>query len=398
TYYSSGDYTQNLQSVHGCDSIVTLHLTINDNFNEEDTKESCESFTWYDSTYYVSGDYQQIFYTVHGCDSIYTLHLTVNNIYNEEQTLESCESFTWNDSTYYVSGDYIQNFQSIHGCDSIVTLHLTINEIFNEEQTQESCESYTWNGTEYTESGDYIQNLQSVHGCDSIVTLHLTINDVQTSEWEHLACDSYIWNDIEYTESGGYQQTLESVHGCDSIVYLQLTIEHIPDVPAVEGRENVYVGTDLVTGIYHYEADSLPNAKHYEWSLAGVDWLMDTIGTSCNLNVIDPGTGILTLRAWNECGYTEAQKTITAGFFDVGEQETVNVNVYPNPTKYKAVVESEGITRIRIYSMKGQLLQEINGSGDDRVEVNLRNLIQASYLLEVTTRKGVANVILNVVG
>ncbi|MDO5343174.1 MAG: T9SS type A sorting domain-containing protein, partial [Bacteroidia bacterium] len=308
----------------------------------------------------------------------------------------SCGSFIWNDSTYYTSGDYTQNLQSVHGCDSIVTLHLTINEVFNEEDTQEACESYTWNGTEYTESGDYAKTFQSINGCDSIVILHLTINEVQTSEWEHIACDSYIWNDIEYTESGGYQQTLENIHSCDSIVYLQLTIEHIPDIPVMEGRENVFVGTDLVTGIYHYEADSLPNAKHYEWSLAGVDWLMDTIGTSCNLNVIDPGTGVLTLRAWNDCGYTETQKIITAGFFGASEQETVNVNVYPNPAKYKTVVESEGIMRIRIYSMKGQFLQEINGSGDDKVEIDLGGFARSSYLFEVMTRKGVANVIVNV--
>ena len=141
----------------------------------------------------------------------------------------------------------------------------------------------------------------------------------------------------------------------------------------------------------------MPNATHYEWLLTGADWLMDTIGTSCTLTVIYPGTGILTLRAWNECGFAEMQKVINAGFFDVGEQEAVMVNVYPNPAKNKAVVESEGIMRIRMYSMKGQLLLEINGNGDDRVEVNLRDYAPAPYLLEVMTRNGVANVKVNVV-
>lgn len=165
----------------------------------------------------------------------------------------------------------------------------------------------------------------------------------------------------------------------------------------MEGQENVFVATDLMTGIYHYEAASVPDATHYEWLLTGADWLMDTIGTSCTLMVIYPGTAILTLRAWNECGYSEVQKTINAGYFDVSEQEAIHVNVYPNPTRYKTVVESEGIMRIKMYSMKGQLLQEINGNGDDRVEVNLRDFAPAPYLLEVMTRNGVANVKVNVV-
>ena len=80
------------------------------------------------------------------------------------------------------------------------------------------------------------------------------------------------------------------------------------------------------------------------------------------------------------------------------EQETVLVNVYPNPAKHKVIVEAEGIMRIRMYSMKGQLLQEINGNGDDSVEVNLSGYASAPYLLEVMTRKGLAKAKLDVVG
>ena len=41
TYCASGDYTQTLQTVHGCDSVVTLHLTITvgvDNYDGFDFK------------------------------------------------------------------------------------------------------------------------------------------------------------------------------------------------------------------------------------------------------------------------------------------------------------------------------------------------------------------------
>ena len=446
-YTESGQYTESFAASTGCDSIVILNLTINDlPLETEWEHQACNSFEWNGTEYTATGDYEQTFESVQGCDSIVTLHLTINDVLTSEWEHQACDSFVWNGTEYTATGDYTQTFESVQGCDSIVTLHLTINDVLTSEWEHQACNSFEWNGTEYTATGDYEQTFESVQGCDSIVTLHLTINDVLTSEWEHQACDSFEWNGTEYTATGDYEQTFESVQGCDSIVtlhfelvdayevyldtvhcgaywfdgheietsgyyegqfvssdgcdstvYLQLTVERFPDTPIMEGQENVFVATDLMTGIYHYEAASVPDATHYEWLLTGADWLMDTIGTSCTLMVIYPGTAILTLRAWNECGYSEVQKTINAGYFDVSEQEAIHVNVYPNPTRYKTVVESEGIMRIRMYSMKGQLLQEINGNGDDRVEVNLRDFAPAPYLLEVMTRNGVANVKVNVV-
>ena len=322
--------------------------------------------------------------------------MTINDVLTSEWSYQSCNSYTWNGIEYTQSGNYEQTFQSVQGCDSIVTLHLTINDVLTSEWTYQSCSSYTWNGIEYTQSGDYEQTFQSVQGCDSIVTLHLEFVETYETFLDTVHCGSYWFNGQEIETSGYYEGEFVSSDGCDSIVHLQLTVEHFPEAPIMEGQHTVYVATDLQTGIYHYEANPVPNATHYEWSLTSPGWLMDTIGTSCTLMVIYPGTGILTFRAWNECGYSEIQKVINAGFFDIAEHEMVFVNVYPNPAKYKAVVESEGIMNIRVYSMKGQLLQEINGNGDDSVEVSLRDYAPALYMLEVMTRKGLVKVKLNV--
>ncbi len=109
----------------------------------------------------------------------------------------------------------------------------------------------------------------------------------------------------------------------------------------------------------------------------------------------EPGglTGIYQLVATTTSG-----EVITSCEMSFGAEPLVTaINVYPNPARYTAVVESEGIMRIRMYSMKGQLLQEINGNGDDSVEISLRGYAPAPYLLEVVTRKGLARVKLNVV-
>jgi hypothetical protein len=57
---------------------VTLHLTVNPTEESEfsiTTPDSC--YTWNAQTYCTSGDYTQTLQTVHGCDSVVKMHLTI---------------------------------------------------------------------------------------------------------------------------------------------------------------------------------------------------------------------------------------------------------------------------------------------------------------------------------
>ena len=233
TYTQTGDYVQTLTNIHGCDSVVTLHLIINDTIFHQFSDESCNSYTWNDSTYYVSGDYVQTFTSANECDSVVTLHLT---LYYDTATVWSdtaCETFTWNDSVYTQSGEYIQQFSSIHGCDSTVTLHLTINHATAAIDPHEACNTFTWiDGVTYTESTDTpTVILTNAVGCDSVVTLNLTVFYSDTTEDFATNCYSYTWNDSTYTQTGDYVQTLTNIHGCDSTVTLHLTIHTTDSVP-----------------------------------------------------------------------------------------------------------------------------------------------------------------------
>ncbi|MBO7586934.1 MAG: fibrobacter succinogenes major paralogous domain-containing protein, partial [Bacteroidales bacterium] len=226
TYTQSGDYTQHFQTVNGCDSTVTLHLTVHNDVTHQFSETACGSYTWNGQTYTQNGDYTQHFQTIHGCDSTVTLHLIIQNAVTHQFTETTCDSYTWNGQTYYQSGDYTQNFQTFNGCDSTVTLHLTIHYSAETEFPAWACDSYTWNGQTYYQSGDYVQNFQTVHGCDSAVTLHLTIHNAATSQFTETACDSYTWNSQTYAQSGDYVQHFQTVNGCDSAVTLHLTIHN----------------------------------------------------------------------------------------------------------------------------------------------------------------------------
>ena len=100
TYYSSSDsaasYT--LTNAAGCDSIVNLNLTITPLLAGIDSVVACDSYTWINNQTYTSaplpGNIPSIYLTnSNGCDSLVTLHLTLNNIPTPDFT-SNVSSFT----------------------------------------------------------------------------------------------------------------------------------------------------------------------------------------------------------------------------------------------------------------------------------------------------------------
>ncbi len=227
TYEVSGEYMQTFTAANGCDSVVTLNLTINQPTEGDTTAVACETFTWYEhAKINESGDYTHTFENgnANGCDSVVTLHLTINHMVTNSIFVTACESYIWNEQTYTESGEYTQTFTAANGCDSVVTLDLTIQPALEETITVTACQSYTWNTQTYTESGEYTQTFTAATGCDSVVTLILTINNEIDEQIEAVACGSYTWNEETYELSGVYTQTFTAANGCDSVVTLYLTI------------------------------------------------------------------------------------------------------------------------------------------------------------------------------
>jgi trimeric autotransporter adhesin len=142
---------------------------------------SCNSYTWLGNTYTISGTYKDTFINTVGCDSIVTLNLTINNSNLNTITQSACNSYTWLGNIYTTTGIYKDTFINATGCDSIVTLNLTINNSNLNTITQSACNSYTWLGNIYTTTGIYKDTFINATGCDSIVSLNLTITDPNDS-------------------------------------------------------------------------------------------------------------------------------------------------------------------------------------------------------------------------
>src|SRR5690606_35615272 len=79
-YNSSGNYSETLTTASGCDSIVNLELTVNPTFVVNLVETICEgeSVSLGGNVYNTTGNYSETLTTTTGCDSIVSLNLTVN--------------------------------------------------------------------------------------------------------------------------------------------------------------------------------------------------------------------------------------------------------------------------------------------------------------------------------
>jgi hypothetical protein len=235
TYTSSNNTaTFMLTNSLGCDSVVTLDLTINNSSTGTDTQVACDSYDWIDGNTYTSSNNTATFTLTNslGCDSVVTLDLTLNNSNTGTDTQIACDSYDWIDGNTYTSSNNTATFTLTNssGCDSVVTLDLTLNNSSTGIDTQTACDSYDWiDGNTYTSSNNTATfTLTNSLGCDSVVTLDLTLNNSNTGTDTQIACDSYDWIDGNtYTSSNNTATfTLTNSSGCDSVVTLDLTLNN----------------------------------------------------------------------------------------------------------------------------------------------------------------------------
>lgn len=232
TYNQSGTYTANLKTKFNCDSIVTLKLTIKKPTYGYTTADACESYKWplNNKTYNSSGIYYDTLTNKEGCDSIVSLNLTINYIVITSQKIVACKEYTWpvNNQKYTQTGEYKAILKTIHGCDSIIFLRLHVNQPSFGTENQIACDQFFWknNGVTYTQSGVFKDTLYNYVGCDSIVTLNLTIKKSTRNSVSVISCKNYSWkqNGKNYLKSGVYYDTMPNSVDCDSIIELKLTI------------------------------------------------------------------------------------------------------------------------------------------------------------------------------
>ena len=240
---STGVYTDSLLTVRGCDSIVTINLTVHPTYHYNQTQHICEgqSFSWVGhditndsltSDIYAFTDNLR---TQQGCDSLFGLTLHVHPNYSTSQEAVICDNmgYTWLDHgyspIYRPAGSHIiyDSVRSTFGCDSVFVLALTVNPTHSQVESVTACDSYTWHGTTYTASTTEPTVVNpNIYGCDSVRHLLLTINPSSHNVSVQQACDSYSWHSVAHTVGGTYTYDYTNNAGCASTDTLHLTVNY----------------------------------------------------------------------------------------------------------------------------------------------------------------------------
>ena len=168
---------------------------------------------------------------MNGCDSVITLDLTINNSFNITTFPIACDSFVWaeNGTTYYQSGSASVNYNSIHGCDSTISVSITINQSTSGGSGAVACDEYFYGPTEETFYSDTVITTihQNSRGCDSTHTFSLSVYYSDSTTQVIQACDSYTWIDgVTYSSSNNTAtHTLTNSSGICDFCYI-LGSEH----------------------------------------------------------------------------------------------------------------------------------------------------------------------------
>ena len=225
----SGTFNDTIRNTAGCDSIITLNLTIINSTNATIELVACDSTLFNSEWLTESGTFYDTIQNTVGCDSVITLNLTIINSTNATIELVACDSTFFNSEWLTESGTFYDTIQNTVGCDSVITLNLTIINSTNATIELVACDSTLFNSEWLTESGTFYDTIQNTLGCDSVITLNLTIINSTNATIELFACDSTFFNSEWLTESGTFYDTIQNTLGCDSVITLNLTINYTTD-------------------------------------------------------------------------------------------------------------------------------------------------------------------------
>ena len=230
-WYTSGIYTDTIPNTAGCDSIITVNLTINNSTNSTIYPMVCDSFVSPSGNYiwYSNGTYMDTIPNSKGCDSIMTIVLTVGNTSQTTLNPVVCQPYTSPSGSYTwsTSGSYMDTIYGSGSCDSIFFINLTVNQPTSSTINPIACNTYiSPNGNIWTNSGTYVDTINNAVGCDSIITIHLTVNHSTQASISPVSCGSYSSPSglYSWSSSGNYMDTIPNAQGCDSIISINLTV------------------------------------------------------------------------------------------------------------------------------------------------------------------------------
>lgn len=439
---SPGTYVRNHYSSHFCDSVVVLNLSVNQKSYQYYYEHICkgETFNQYGFNCDTAGTYIHNYQTVNGCDSIITLVLTVytNNVMTLYDTICQGQQYWFYDKYIDSSGVYIHTFQNMNGCYDTTTLNLLVKNksYFSFDTTV--CNYFNYNGMGFSSSGVYEVKLVNSVGCDSVITINLTIPKLEAPKicmvtinennnnvviWnKNENLDNYIiykegnqsgqfdsitafqssspstWIDSNSNASTrSYRYRIASKDTCNNIEFspihktLHLTIN--------QGLNNSW---NLIWT--HYEGIDYSTYNIYKGRVNNADslFLLTTISSNntsyTDQNVSDTDVYYqIEIMVGQPCSITKSLSSIRSNIVsnnNVGLSDIENntlARLYPNPASNKTILEVQGLTDqadVLILDLQGrEIKRDKIGKGSSILEIDLKNLEKGIYNVLIKNQK-----------
>ena len=243
----TGIYDATVDYGAACDSIITIDLIVSDVVELNLTAYICEGeeYDQYGIQTSVPGPHQNTIEGSTSCDSIINLFLHVGTPSDSFLTEQICgsEFYDLYDIHTDSSGIYQTVIPNSFGCDSTITVNLEVlPELVEEEVFYSICEgeSLELNNQLYYEEDIYTSNFITEAGCDSLLIINLTVDQQPTAFREAFICkgETFEYNNIVEDEEGVYDFVVENTDECDSLVTIQLFV-----IEPGEGVELNYYNT-----------------------------------------------------------------------------------------------------------------------------------------------------------
>ncbi len=193
--------------------------------------------------------------------------------------------------------------------------------------------------------------------------------------------------------------TVNAVNGCGSGATRSLTIKAVPGQPGIISGVNPQCTGSIAT----YEVAAMPGVSTYTWTVPAGFTIQSGQGTK-TIQVAMPATPALnktiSVRASNSCG-TGATRYLTGinVLYCIRAAESTGIisDLYPNPAQdliqLNLRMETAGQADIRFLDLSGRLLQRTTSElpeGESMISVQIQDLPQGLYLVQVETAQGIS--------
>ncbi|HLF64964.1 MAG TPA: gliding motility-associated C-terminal domain-containing protein [Saprospiraceae bacterium] len=272
---SAGNYTVYIKDEKDCSDNAPAIILATSTDTTSLTVTICEGESVivgneeFDST----GMYAILLINQDGCDSTVTLDLTVEVCCEPPVTLfdvSICagQIYVLNGIGYSTAGIHTDTLPdaATNGCDSILVLDLEILFPTDSLILAAICagEVFTWSGGSHTQAGTYIDTLIGANGCDSIATLVLSLIDAPLADAgidQTLSCASFLvtlsgvgtgtpqwagpgitvpdnWQQ-DVSQPGTYILSVTSLEGCVSYDTVQVLLD--TDTPVADAGPDQFI-------------------------------------------------------------------------------------------------------------------------------------------------------------